>query len=125
MDSNRREYLSEVKQDVKDFIAANKVLIHYIRKEDKWGTETDEKVGVVVAFLGKDTKLMMGWSRCNTKAGDKFNRAMALYKALTRAWPVLDDGYDAYDPVPWSMAYEFDELYRRSCRYFKQLEVPA
>lgn len=47
-------------------------------------------VGVVVLFYNKDGVLMVGWSKCNTHMGDKWNKHVAIYKAEKHTKPFLE-----------------------------------
>ena len=77
----------------------------------------DNKVGCFVG-LGNETEYRIGWSLCNIKAGDVFDRGTAYNQAVKRAVDVNNDY-----PVPHSLK-EFNTYFNERCkRYFKPAKL--
>jgi hypothetical protein len=67
--------------------------------------------GVVVATKYRGG-VRFGWSKTNTKAGDKFDLAKGREIALERAFN------NDVTPVPHSIANDYTDMVNRSVRYF-------
>ncbi len=91
-------------------------LIHFVRI--KSGSRKGQKIGVVIA-TGCNR---VGWSRCNTKAGDKFDKTEALRRARERA---NTGGPDCCNKVPRDVDAIRIRMRERSQRYFKAVDPRA
>ncbi len=78
-----------------------------------------QKVGVVVATKRSDNTVGFGFSLCATNRGDAFNPSTALNIALGRAenFPFFKD------KIPQSVVNDWDIIYGRAVRYFKDCEI--
>lgn len=89
----------------------NKSLIHYLR--DNQG----RKYGVVAAFCfptpDDNKEICIGWSKCNTKMGDKFNKYVGLYHAEKRSRYAFDIGTKKIS-VDF-VNYVYDDINKISC----------
>jgi hypothetical protein len=76
------------------------------------------KKGIFVAFKDNNGKVRIGWTLCNTKAGDKFDDHVANLMAIGRAY--VDDV-----PIfPPSMAKKATRFVERASKYFKDADLP-
>ena len=102
----------------------SKILIEYIRKPKiKNGLVVcNDPIGVVIA-TGPG---IIGWSICNTKAGDKFNKSQGIDIALVRAnssWVMDDSSLDNYYhtvPMGYGIEEKLEKMIARSITYFKE-----
>lgn len=81
----------------------------------------DIKVGVIAATRVKDT-IKIGWSKCNFKVGDKFNRCKGVDTAFDRA-----EGRIPMSAAPLGDHTQIRQFAARCVRYFKgakSLEMP-
>jgi len=87
----------------------NNTIFQYVRNRRR------EKIGVVVATKRDDNTVGYGYSLCAVNRGDDFNPSTALNIALGRAqtWPFFQG------VVPSSVANDWEEIWDRSERYFK------
>ena len=69
------------------------------------------KRGIVCALGKKD----IGWSLCNKKVGDVFDKELGLRIAQGRALKIVPDG----NAVPPSVKSTFDKMKIRAKKYFK------
>lgn len=69
----------------------------------------NELIGCVAAVNHN----MVGWSLCNTGAGDTFDKQMALEIAIGRAM----SGFNA--AIPHTVVKEYEKMIDRSKKYFK------
>jgi len=76
-------------------------------------------VGVLAAqpSATESGHVMIGWSRCNNAAGDRFNRKEGTRIAYARS------SVGSRAPVPDSMRIEYEQFYLRAKRYFKDRTV--
>jgi hypothetical protein len=79
------------------------VIYEYIK--DKHG----HRRGVIVAT----DRHNIGWSLCNLKQGDKFDRRTGLDLAVRRA------ASDMLEPIPSSVKNPFKRMKKRAKRYYK------
>lgn len=90
---------------------SNKYLHTYVLNKKK------QRVGVVVATMGNNgDAAYLGWSRCNARAGDTFDRELGLKIALGRALEV------SVEPVPNSLAAQYAIMKERAKKYFKDAQ---
>lgn len=78
-----------------------------------------QRVGVIAAALAPDSMVHFGWSLCNRKSGDKFNREIGLNIAVGRARAKVDVLF----PVPRSIEKSINMLAGRASKYFKDRQV--
>lgn len=89
----------------------SKHLKEYIR--DRKGN----KVGLIIGFVHKNM-IVVGWSKANLKAGDKFDHAYGMNLALNRALSVIPT--PELDP---SLKSQMREFQMRCLRYFQDATV--
>jgi hypothetical protein len=78
--------------------------------------------GLVCSFIGQDNRIHYGWSHCNTKLGDRFDRGRALQIALGRAMVHSNSAVPPFDEVePRIVREELRALHGRSINYYKYL----
>ena len=93
-------------------------IFEYIRRR-KGGKV--HKVGIVFG-VAVDGVIKVGWSKCNFKAGDKFDTLMGLQMALNRAM-----GQDI-KPTPNCIRRQLRQFGSRCVRYFKnanKMDIPV
>lgn len=90
----------------------NAVIHEYIRKRI---AGRDEKIGVIVGFIGKDGFLAVGWSQTNLKAGDVFSKVQGMNLATDRA-----NGSVEVPEMPSQLMGQMGEFQIRCLRYFQQ-----
>ena len=93
---------------------SKELLIEYIRDSKK------NPIGVVVA----NGASKIGWSLCNIKSGDKFNKEIALTIAIARANTIKlldsDNRIKYYENnIPRSILNNIFKMVIRSNKYFK------
>ena len=76
----------------------------------------NQRVGVVVAKVDDNPLVGIGWSKCNTSLGDRFDRERGLKIALGRA-DFRDKNY------PRSVAPYIEQMAVRATKYFKNRSV--
>ena len=92
----------------------NNTIYQYVRNRRR------EKVGVVVATKRSDNTIGLGYSLCATNRGDAFNSNTALQIALGRA-----NTYPFFQGViPQSVCSDWEEIFDRASRYFKDAQLP-
>lgn len=76
-------------------------------------------VGVLAAQPSANDPLavVIGWSRCNQAAGDRFDRKEGTRIAYARS------AVGSISPVPQSMRLEYELFYLRAKRYFRDRKV--
>ena len=101
----------------------NTELVQYVRVAR--GKNRGQARGVVVASKlekvgsnGESAVVRFGWSFTNTKAGDTFNKELALSIARNRA--II--GKDYVDKMPHDVKPVFDNILERSLKYFKDCQ---
>ena len=98
-------------------------IFEYIRRRHHGKTL---KVGVIIGVKdGKAVKI--GWSKCNLKLGDVFNRQVGLKLALNRALP-LPMPKSKSVPTPNCIRKQVRNFGIRCLRYFKdanKIEIPS
>jgi hypothetical protein len=77
-----------------------------------------QKVGVVLAKKTSNGSVGIGWSLCNPR--DEFNKQYAVDIALGRA-----ENFGGVDAVPFSLADDYNAIYDRAKRYFKDSHIIA
>jgi len=82
------------------------IITQYVKKKN------GERVGIMVGTLDEDGYVMLGWSRANINAGDKFDPVKALNIATQRLKA------EEIVPIPHSMSDMFN-FQSRCQRYFK------
>lgn len=95
-------------------------IFEYIRRRK--GNKT-MKVGVILGTV-IDNTIKTGWSKCNLKAGDKFNAVVGLQIAMNRA---MASGAIP-TPTPKCIRRQVRQFGARAVRYFKdatKLELPV
>ncbi len=77
----------------------------------------NQRIGVIVAI----SATQIGWSMCNFKMGDRFDRDRGKKIAIARAWK---EKYRTQDinQVPHSIRWEVINMVLRACSYFKNLK---
>ena len=76
-------------------------------------------VGVLAAVPSRANpdQVVIGWSRCNNSAGDRFNKHIGVQIAYERSLK------QSTAEVPMTMEAEYTEFYDRATRYFKDRAV--
>jgi hypothetical protein len=76
-------------------------------------------VGVLAAVPSQDkpSEVVIGWSRCNNSAGDRFDKHIGVQIAYERSLK------QSTAEVPMTMEAEYTEFYARATRYFKDRAV--
>lgn len=131
MCDSRDAYIQQSKTKVLDFFSKHKFLVSY--KKNVRG----QKVGVLIAFKDENGNINLGFSKCNHKAGDKFNKYIGLSKAIDNTMQIvsndclfynpvesIENGFRAewpnrYDVIPFSMIKDVINMVERLKRYFK------
>jgi hypothetical protein len=94
------------------------MLRQYIR--DKQG----RPCGVVVSDKLCDQEIYFGYSLCNTKKGDKFNKnrglEIAVGRLMSRKFSLLPYDIPRYIELPPKILVTLDHIKQRSKRYFKK-----
>ena len=91
----------------------NNTIYQYVRNRRR------ERVGVVVATKRSDNTVGFGYSLCATNRGDAFNAETALNIALGRA-----ENFPHFQrEIPQSVENDWDVIYSRAVRYFKNCEI--
>jgi hypothetical protein len=93
-------------------------IFEYIRRRKGGKTH---KVGVVFAVKVEDA-VKIGWSKCNERAGDKFDGLLGLQYAMNRAMKPDNT------PTPNCIRKQLRCFGARAVRYFKnvrRIELPA
>ena len=87
----------------------------YVHRRDVPATKKT-RIGMLVA-RNEGGEVVMGWSRCNSTAGDKFSREEGLKAAIDNLGK----------PLPISLARRSDvtRFRGRAARYFKDMSIPA
>lgn len=75
------------------------------------------KVGLIIGFV-HNNMIVIGWSKANLKAGDKFDHAYGMKLALNRALSVVPA--PELDP---SLKFQMREFQMRCLRYFQDATV--
>jgi hypothetical protein len=78
-----------------------------------------QPVGVFAATVSEENinQVVIGWSRCNVTAGDRFDKNRGAAIAYERSMK------GSVAPVPESMVESYDKFINRSRRYFKNKTV--
>ncbi len=76
-------------------------------------------VGVLAAqpSTAKPNEVIIGWSKCNHSAGDRFNKQMGVKIAYERS------AQQSYADIPESMNEAYDHFLARAQRYFSDKHV--
>lgn len=76
-------------------------------------------VGVLAAAPSNanSNEVIIGWSRCNQGAGDRFNKSEGVRIAYERSLT------GSTRDIPASMAAEYELFYERATRYFQDRNV--
>lgn len=76
-------------------------------------------VGVLAAQPSEanPNEVIIGWSRCNFSAGDRFNRAEGVRIAYARS------ATGSTRDIPMTMQEDYDAFYDRATKYFKDRSV--
>ncbi len=85
-------------------------IMEYIKqyRKGRWN-----RIGVIIGTLDSDGKIRVGWSKCNLKAGDGFNKKYGIEVAYNRAI-----GKDKTPPVPRGNIHQIRSFYGRCLMYF-------
>lgn len=87
-------------------------IIQYVKK-----TKHNKKVGVLIAVLGPDKKVYLGWSKCNKL--DKFQttkgKEIAAGRAMSSRTPL--------NPIAASIREDMSKFEKRIRNYYKDKEV--
>ena len=78
-----------------------------------------QPVGVLAACPSRSRpdQVVIGWSRCNRTAGDRFDKHIGVQIAYDRSLK------QSTAEVPMTMESEYTEFYARATRYFKDRAV--
>ena len=78
-----------------------------------------QPIGVLAAqaYEKNPDQVIIGWSLCNRRAGDRFDRQRGVQIAYQRSATGSDAG------VPYSLAEQYMKFLNRSRRYFKNKSV--
>ena len=76
-------------------------------------------VGVLAAVPSKVNphEVVIGWSKCNLSAGDRFNRAEGVRIAYARSET------QSTQDIPITMEVEYNAFFDRATKYFKDRAV--
>jgi len=76
-------------------------------------------VGVLAAqpSVANASEVIIGWSRCNVAAGDRFNKQMGVKIAYDRS------AHRSFADIPESMTEQYDHFLDRARRYFNDKNV--
>jgi len=76
-------------------------------------------VGVLAAVPSQDrpSEVVIGWSRCNNSAGDRFNKQLGVQIAYERSLK------RSTTEVPLTMTPHYTAFYERATKYFKDRAV--
>ena len=76
-------------------------------------------VGVLAAVPSKEhpDEVVIGWSRCNNAAGDRFNKQLGVQIAYERSLK------RSTAEVPMTMEVDYTAFYVRATKYFKDRAV--
>jgi hypothetical protein len=76
-------------------------------------------VGVLAAQPSEadPQRVIIGWSKCNASAGDRFNKQLGVKIAYERS------AQSSYADIPESMNEEYDLFLTRAQRYFQNKKV--
>lgn len=85
-----------------------KVITQYLRRGD------GQLIGLMIAFV-HEGKIKFGWSKCNFKEGDRFDKKLAFYFAARRA--MRSD--DSAKPLPRKLVSSMGKFMSRANNYFK------
>ena len=85
-----------------------KYIFEYIRKRNHGA---NRRVGILVGGLDDKKKIVVGWSKCNFKAGDKFNYDAGMKLACEKA--------KNFTPAPITIKKQLRRFETRCIRYFK------
>ena len=88
------------------------MLFEYVYNKGKNARSGRSKVGMFLAMPDSRGGFYCSWSKCNTDAGDKFDRWYALMECTKRLGKVDDN-------VPPGWGSKFDEFKERAGRYFQ------
>ena len=113
---SRNDYVKICKEENKA-IFNGKYMVQYQR--NKHGCPT----GLVLAFK-KNGKIMVGWSKCNTKL-ETFDKHIGLNKAYYKAFDLnslqFTLKHEPYLPnIPHSLKHTLHAIINRACRYYKK-----
>ena len=78
------------------------------------------RIGVVVARILSNKKIGIGWSKVNTKAGDRFNKNIGWSIAYNRCGDPACPPYSTNSCIPSKVKKVCDKMVERSQKYFKQ-----
>lgn len=121
---NRVDYVETCKQENADFIKHYDPLIVYVREPGVAQYDPNDLTieprlhrgkpfGVVVTYLNEDGVLIQGWSKVNTRSGDKWNRQIGLHKAIRGASQYWDLDDTVHYTPKWKMVMENMMRYAR------------
>lgn len=91
----------------------NKEIFEYIRRR-KGGKV--HKVGIILATVTDNSVIKIGWSKTNTKVGDKFDLNEGLLMARNRATTL---GITDVPSAPLCIRRQLRQFGARAVRYFK------
>lgn len=92
-------------------------LIHHVPSRNR-----KKLIGTVVAtriLMDNTSKIVVSWSKCNHKLGDKYDKFEGERIAVNRAH------YGTNKSIPPAITKQFNDMVKRASRYFKGTEVIA
>lgn len=90
-------------------------LIHHVSSRNR-----KKLIGTVIAtrmLIGNTSKIIVSWSKCNNKLGDKYDKFKGERIAMNRAH------CGTSKKVPITILKQFNDMQKRASRYFKGMDV--
>lgn len=115
MSNTKKDYVEKCKSEFDELNRNTKVLIRYNRDKK------NRRNGVIVAYKDGNHGIMVGVSKCNTVAGDVFNKYVGLSRAIIASAPIEEYYNNTFrvQNVPNSMEDILYHQLEKVKRYFR------
>lgn len=115
MPKTKTDYVDDCKKVFDKLQKQSKVIVRYNRDRK------NRKNGVIIAYKDQNHGVMVGVSKCNTVAGDVFNRYVGLSRAIGSAAPIGEYYNNTFRQVtvPNSMEDMVSHQLEKVKRYFR------